>query len=85
MISRLLMRWADRLPLKLLFVITSILFIINVFTPDPIPFIDEILLGLLTLGLANWSKKKELRKKDTANNIIEGEVIHDSEKESKDI
>jgi hypothetical protein len=32
--------------------VTGVLFLLNVLVPDPIPFVDEVLLGLVTLLLA---------------------------------
>lgn len=32
--------------------LTGVLFLLNVLVPDPIPFVDELLLGLVTLLLA---------------------------------
>lgn len=53
-----LLNWARKLRFPTLFKITAILFVVNVFIPDPIPFVDEILLGLGTLLLANWKDRK---------------------------
>ena len=53
-----LLSWARKLRFPTLFKITAILFVVNVFIPDPIPFVDEILLGLGTLLLANWKDRK---------------------------
>ncbi|MCH8977533.1 MAG: hypothetical protein IH909_07945, partial [Proteobacteria bacterium] len=47
--------------------------------PDFIPFIDEIILGLLAIILANWKKE---RKQDDEGTLIEGEII-DENKESR--
>ncbi len=44
-----------------LLAITATLFIADVVLPDFIPFIDEIILGLLTLIFANLKKKVEDR------------------------
>lgn len=33
------------------------LFLLDLFIPDPIPFIDEIVLGLLTLLVARWKMR----------------------------
>lgn len=46
--------FASRLKFPTLFKITLALFLINLLVPDFIPFIDEILLGLASLLLANW-------------------------------
>ena len=53
-----LLNWARKLRFPTLFKITATLFVLNVFIPDPIPFVDEILLGLGTLLLANWKDRK---------------------------
>lgn len=53
-----LLRWFGRLSYPRLFALTAALFALNLFVLDPIPFIDEILLGLGTLLLANWKNRK---------------------------
>ena len=35
------------------------LFILDLFIPDPIPFVDEIILGLLTLLIARWKGTRD--------------------------
>jgi hypothetical protein len=53
-----LMRWAGKLRYPALFKLTAAAFAISVLWPfDPIPFIDEIVLGLGTLLLANWKRR----------------------------
>lgn len=41
------------------FVIAAVLFILDSFIPDAIPFVDEILLGLGAALLGSWKKRKE--------------------------
>jgi hypothetical protein len=41
-----------------LFVLTAALFLLDVAIPDFIPFADELLLGLGTLLLANWKRRR---------------------------
>ena len=41
-----------------LFTLSAILFAIDLVVPDFIPFADELLLGLGTLLLATWKKRK---------------------------
>ena len=56
-----LLEWARKLRYPTLFKITAALFAFSVLLPpglDPIPFLDEILLGLGTLLLANWKNRK---------------------------
>lgn len=54
-----LLAWARTLRYPTLFKLTSILFLLTLVVPDPIPFLDEILLGLGTLLLANWHQRKQ--------------------------
>lgn len=51
-----LMRWFGRLSYPKLFLLTAVLFVGDVLVPDMIPFVDELLLGLGTLLLANWKR-----------------------------
>ena len=54
-----LLNWARGLRYPTLFKLTAFAFAISVLWPfDPIPFIDEIVLGLGTLRLANWKHRK---------------------------
>ena len=50
--------FAGRLRFPQLFAITLILFLVDLFVPDMIPFLDEILLGLATLLLGSWKKRR---------------------------
>lgn len=54
-----LLRWFGRLSYPRLFAVTAALFVVSVLLPDPIPLIDELLLGLGTLLLANWKNRKD--------------------------
>ena len=51
------LEWARRLRYPTLFKLTAGLFALTLFIPDPVPFVDEILLGLGTLLLANWKNR----------------------------
>ena len=53
-----LLRWFGKLSYPRLFLLTAILFVANAVILDPIPFVDELLLGLGTLLLANWKQRK---------------------------
>ena len=62
-----LFNWARKLRYPTLFKLTALLFAINLVVPDPIPFIDEIVLGLGTLLLANWKNRRDSKEaQDTA-------------------
>ncbi len=55
-------RWAGSLRFKQLFLLTLLLFIVDVAILDPAPFLDEVLLGLLTLLLGSIRKKTDDKK-----------------------
>jgi hypothetical protein len=56
-----LLAFAGRLRFRTLFLLTAALFAIDTVVPDPIPFVDEILLGLGTLLLASLRKPRRPR------------------------
>ena len=41
-----------------LFAVLAVLFLVDSFVPDPIPFVDELLLGVLTLIAGTWKKRR---------------------------
>jgi hypothetical protein len=53
-----LLGFFGRLSYPRLFALTAALFALDVVVPDVVPFADELLLGLGTLLLANWKKRK---------------------------
>ena len=53
------LKWGARLRFPWLFLLTAALFVIDLLVPDAIPLVDEILIGLVTLLLANLKKKPE--------------------------
>jgi len=50
---------AGRLKYPTLLKLTAALFVITLIVPDPIPFVDEILLGLATLVLSRWRTRRD--------------------------
>ncbi len=54
-----LIAYLTRLRFPALFAVTAVLFILDFFIPDAIPFVDEILLGLGAALLGSWKKRKE--------------------------
>lgn len=54
----LVSRFASRLKYPQLFFVALALFLIDLVVPDLFPFVDEILLGLLTLLLGNWMDER---------------------------
>ncbi len=67
---------ANQLRFRNLFFLVISLFLVDLLLPDFIPFIDEIILGLLAIILANWKKERNQDKEGT---LIEGEIIHNDE------
>jgi hypothetical protein len=57
----LVLRFAERLRFPWLFAVTAGLFVADVIVPDFIPFVDEILLGLLTMLFGMWRKRRHER------------------------
>ena len=53
------LNWARKLRFPILFKITAALFAVTLVIPDPIPFLDELLLGMTTIVLANWKHRKD--------------------------
>jgi Family of unknown function (DUF6116) len=52
-----LLGYAQRLRFPRLLALTAALFLFDLVIPDLIPFVDEILLALLTLLLGRWKKR----------------------------
>ena len=70
----LLLGFADGLRFRELFFLILGLFLLDLIIPDMIPMIDEVLLGLLAVLLANIKKDHSGEDQHT----IEGEIIdHD--------
>jgi lauroyl/myristoyl acyltransferase len=63
--------FARRLRYPTLFKITAALFALTLLVPDPLPFVDELLLGLGTLLLATW---KDRGKAGTGRDPLDGEA-----------
>ena len=55
----LFMRWAGRLRFPYLLGLTVILFVFNLFMPDAVPLIDEVIMGLIAAVLASLKKPAE--------------------------
>jgi Family of unknown function (DUF6116) len=52
------LRFAAGLRFPTLFAVAAALFLLDLLIPDFIPFADELLLGLLTLMLASWKRRR---------------------------
>ena len=66
MIGPIVTRFASRLRYPTLFKLVAGLFVVDLFLPDFIPFLDEILLALGTLMLA------AMRKRGSGRAIVDG-------------
>ena len=72
----LFLAFANQLKFRNLFIIIIALFLIDLLVPDFIPLIDEIILGLLAIILANWKKDPH---RDKEGSLIEGEIVDEEE------
>jgi hypothetical protein len=54
----LLLRYLGRLRFPYLLPLAALLLLVNLVLPDPIPLVDEVLLGIATLLLASWRKRE---------------------------
>lgn len=52
-----LSRYAESLRFPWLLLVTASLFVVNLFVPDAIPFVDEILLGLVAVILGRIRRR----------------------------
>jgi len=57
--SGVIRRYASRLKFPKLLILLTIVFIIDVLVPDPLPFLDEIFMGLLAGLVGTWKKRRE--------------------------
>jgi hypothetical protein len=46
-----------------------ILFAVDLFIPDPIPFIDEAILGLLAVLVGTWKDRKKIEPEPPMKNV----------------
>lgn len=67
-----LLRWLGRLSYPRMFMATAFLFALSLLIPDPIPLVDELLLGLGTLLLARLKRGRKVAPDDAGEPPIEG-------------
>ena len=58
--ARVVERIAGRLRFPVLFLVTALAFGADLLVPDAIPFVDEILLGLATVLLGAWKRRRDV-------------------------
>ncbi len=67
--TRLVERFASGLKYPYLFLLIAVVFFLDLIVPDAIPFIDEILLGLVAVLLGTWKERKGEEPKPPMKNI----------------
>ena len=50
---------AGRLKYPWVFAVLAVLFVMDLLIPDPIPFVDETMLALLTFLVGSWGARKK--------------------------
>lgn len=65
-----LLGWLGRLSHPKLFMVAAALFVANLFIPDPLPFVDELLLGIGALMISRRKRKPA----SPAGRVIDGEA-----------
>ena len=71
-----LLEFANRLKFKNLFLLITVLLILDLLVPDMIPMLDEIILGILAIILGNLKKTPG----DGSGTVIEGEVVNEDDR-----
>lgn len=56
-LAPVLLGYASRLRFPGLLALTAALLLVTLVVPDPLPLLDEVLLGLLTLLFAAWRRR----------------------------
>lgn len=51
--------WFGRLRHPQLFAAMAAIFLVDLVVPDLVPFVDELLLGMTTIFLGNWKRRRE--------------------------
>ena len=59
-----LKHWLEGLRFPVLLLLTAALFVANLLIPDALPFVDELLLALITLLLARLKRKPREQAED---------------------
>ena len=52
-----------------LFVVLAIIFLVDLFIPDLLPYVDEVVLGLLTLMVGKWRDRRGPPEKPPEKNV----------------
>lgn len=65
----LIQQIASRLRFPQLFFLVAALFLVDLFLLDPIPLLDEVLLGLATVLLGTWKKGRDPDQERVVKNV----------------
>jgi len=65
-VSSLVQQIASRFRYPQLFMVVLVLFLLDLVIPDMIPFVDEILLGLLTVILGSLRPDRDRKREEAA-------------------
>ena len=57
-VTETLRRMARRFKSSTLLTVVASLFVLDVFIPDVLPFVDEVILGILTILIARWQSRR---------------------------
>jgi hypothetical protein len=58
-VQTLIERLAPNLRYPYLFAAVVVLFVADLFFPDPLPFVDEVMLALLTFLVGSWRTRRK--------------------------
>lgn len=61
-IKNRIVRWLDSLRFPTLLLVAALLLLVDLFVPDVVPFVDEILLALVTVLLARIKRRPDDRR-----------------------
>lgn len=62
MVPKFVRRFLERRRFPTLMLVGGVLFLANLLVPDPIPFVDEILMLIATVAIGSVRRKKETQK-----------------------
>jgi hypothetical protein len=68
-IAKTAARRGRRLRFPTLFILIALLFVVDLLIPDLIPFVDEIILGLMTVVLGLWRERRSEEQPDKAQRV----------------
>ena len=54
-----LQRFAGQLKSSTLLLVVTTLFVVDLLIPDPLPFVDEVVLGIITILIARWQSRRQ--------------------------